>query len=348
VVDVFSPSIWSGWYSDVYKNYEKTITKARDTYKRFFHAEYGGDSHVGRHSENPINGEGKVTTTGGDEPINKLKSSSIANIGDWSESYIVDLFDWYLHVTENLDWFTGSAQWIFRDFTTPLRPENPIPYVNEKGLVDMNNNPKDAYYVFKSYWTSKPKFCYIESHTWLERYSAPNQKREVNVFSNCSEVELYINGVSQGKLLRDIKKFPASGLSWQVNFIEGENRIQAIGIEEGKKITEDNLKILYTTKKNEKPDNLILAQERMSNGNHLITAYAVDKNGNHCLDFNERVYFSVLSGGKLLENLGTPTGSSVIEMANGKAQIVFKHTPFEKGVIELRNQDFKGTYITIE
>ena len=26
VVDVFSPSIWSGWYSDVYKNYEKTIT----------------------------------------------------------------------------------------------------------------------------------------------------------------------------------------------------------------------------------------------------------------------------------------------------------------------------------
>jgi len=74
----------------------------------------------------------------------------------------------------------------------------------------------------------------------------------------------------------------------------------------------------------------------------------VDKNGNQCLDFNGRVYFSALSGGKLLENLGTSTGSSVIEMANGKAQIVFKHTPFEKGVIEVRNQDFKGTYITIK
>lgn len=348
VVDVFSPSIWSGWYSDVYKNYEKTITKARDTYKRLFHAEYGGDSHVGRHSENPIDGEGKVTTTGGDEPINKIRSSSIANIGDWSESYIVDLFDWYLHVTESLDWFTGSAQWIFRDFTTPLRPENPIPYVNEKGLVDMNNNPKDAYYVFKSYWTTNPKFCYIESHTWLERYGAANQKREVNVFSNCSEVELYVNGISQGRLSRDIKKFPASGLSWQVNFIEGENQIEAVGYEGNKINTEDSLKIFFTTKKNEKPDNLILAQERMSSGNHLITANVVDKNGNQCLDFNGRVYFSALSGGKLLEYLGTSTGSSVIEMANGKAQIVFKHTPFEKGVIEVRNQDFKGTYITIK
>lgn len=348
IVDVFSPSIWSGWYSDIYKNYEKTLNKARDTYKRLFHAEYGGDSHVGRHSENPIDGEGKVTTTGGDEPINKIKSSSIANTGDWSESYIVDLFDWYLHVTENLDWFTGSAQWIFRDFTTPLRPENPIPYVNEKGLVDMNNNPKDAYYVFKSYWAAEPKFCYIESHTWMERYGAPNQKLEVNVFSNCSEVELFINGASQGKSMKDIKKFPASGLSWQVNFVEGDNQIQAIGYDGNKKVTEDHLKISFTTKKNDKPDNLILTQNRLVDGNYLITAYAVDKNGRHCIDFNGRIYFTALGSGKLLENLGTPVGSSVIEMANGKAQIIFKHTPFENGIIEVRSQDFKGSYLIIE
>ncbi|NVN97641.1 DUF4982 domain-containing protein, partial [Candidatus Nomurabacteria bacterium] len=337
-----------GWYSDVYKNYEKTLTKARDTYKRLFHAEYGGDSHIGRHSEVPIDVYRKGTTTGGDEPINKIKSSSIANIGDWSESYIVDLFDWYLHLTENLDWFTGSAQWIFRDFTTPLRPENPIPYVNEKGLIDMNNNPKDAYYVFKSYWTTNPKFCYIESHTWLERYGAANAKKEVNVFSNCLEVELIINGVSQGRLTRDSKKFPAAGLSWQVNFVEGENQIQAIGYDGDKKVTEDNLKISYTTKKNDTPENFALSQSRMKDGNYLITAYAVDKNGKHCIDFNGRVYFTVLSGGKFLENLGTSFGSSVIEMANGKAQIIFKHFPFQKGVIEARNQDFKGAYITVE
>ena len=348
IVDVFSPSIWSGWYSDVYTNYEQSLTKAFHTYKRMFHAEYGGDSHVGRHTENPIDGIGRITSKGGDEPLNKIHSSSIANIGDWSESYIVNLFDWYLHVTENLDWLTGSAQWIFRDFTTPLRPENPIPYVNQKGLVDMNNNPKDAYYVFKSYWTSDPKFCYIESHTWLERYGAPGEKREVKVFSNCQEIELFINGKSQGRLKKDIKKFPAGGLDWKVLFKEGENQITAVGYNDGVKTASDSVKLHYTTVENGKPDNLILQQKRLPDGNYLITAFAVDKDGNHCIDFNGRVYFRALSGGKLLENLGTPDGSSVIEMANGKAQIIFKHTPLEEGVVEVRNQDFKGSYITIK
>lgn len=348
VVDVFSPSIWSGWYSDVYKNYEKALLKARDNYKRLFHAEFGGDSHVGRHTDTPINGEGKITQSGGEELVNKIGAGTISNIGDWSESYIVDLFDWYLHVTENLDWFAGSAQWIFRDFTTPLRPENPIPYVNQKGLVDMANNPKDAYYVFKSYWTENPKFCYIESHTWTERSGKKNEKKELNVFSNCKQVELFLNGVSQGRLIRDTKKFPACGLSWQVVFNEGGNNIIAVGYDENNECAKDTLQINYSTKPIGKPDNISLTSDRLSNGKYLITAYAVDAAGNHCTNFNKRVYFAALSGGRLLDNLGIPLGSSVIEMANGKAQILFEHIPLERGVVEVRNQDFKGTYLVIE
>lgn len=348
IVDVFSPSIWSGWYSDVYKNYEKSLTKARDTYKRMFHAEFGGDSHPGRHTETPTDGEGKVTTTGGDEPVNKFRSSSIANIGDWSESYIVDLFDWYLHVTENLDWFTGSAQWIFRDFTTPLRPENPIPYVNQKGLVDMQNNPKDAYYVFKSYWSEKPDFVYIESHTWRERFGKPNELREVNVFSNCPQVELFLNGKSMGRLTKDTKKFPASGLSWKVQFTEDSNFIKAVGYGNGKTIAEDTLTVNYSTKLYDKPDNLVLTQKRNPDGSYLITATAVDKNGLYFPELNTRVYFTALSGGKLRINSGAPSASSVIEMANGKASITFDKIPFKKGIVEVRSQEYKGTYIIVE
>lgn len=348
VVDVYSPSIWSGWYSDVFKNYEKALLKAKDSYKRLLHAEYGGDSHVGRHTDNPINGEGKITQTGGEELVNKVGAGTISNIGDWSESYIVDLFDWYLHTTENLDWFAGSAQWIFRDFTTPLRPENPIPKVNQKGLVDMNNNRKDAYYVFKCYWTENPKFCYIESHTWTERNGKKNEKKELNVFSNCKEVELFVNGVGQGKLLRDTKKFPACGLSWQVQFNEGDNYITAVGYDFKGECAKDTLKIHYSTKPIGKPDNISLSYERLENGKYLITAHAVDVQGNHCINFNKRVYFSALSSGRLVDNLGTPLGSSTIEMANGKAQIIFEHIPLEKGIVEVRNQDFKGSYVIIE
>ncbi len=33
-----------------------------------------------------------------------------------------------------MPWLTGTAQWIFKDFSTPVRPGNPIPYVNRKRI----------------------------------------------------------------------------------------------------------------------------------------------------------------------------------------------------------------------
>jgi beta-galactosidase len=64
ITDVFSPSIWAGWYAGVYKSYGQALADARKKYKRFLHTEYGVDSHVGRHTENPITGEGVVTDDG--------------------------------------------------------------------------------------------------------------------------------------------------------------------------------------------------------------------------------------------------------------------------------------------
>lgn len=108
------------------------------------------------------------------------------------------------------------------------------------------------------------------------------------------------------------------------------------------------MKIFFTTEKNGKPEELILQKERSKNGNYLISALAIDKGKNRCLDFNGRIYFSALNAGRLLNNLGTSVRSSIIEMANGKAQIKYKHIPLHKGIVEVRNQDFKGTYITID
>ncbi|MEM0993999.1 MAG: glycoside hydrolase family 2 TIM barrel-domain containing protein, partial [Bacteroidota bacterium] len=134
LVDVFSPSIWSGWYAGVYTNYKNTILKNQQKYPRFLHMEYGGSSHVGRHTENPITGDGTLNEDDWAEVSNQVGIKNIAKTGDWTENYIVDLFDWYLGVSETLDNFSGNAQWAFKDFGTPLRPENAIPYINQKGL----------------------------------------------------------------------------------------------------------------------------------------------------------------------------------------------------------------------
>jgi beta-galactosidase len=347
IVDVFSPSIWSGWYSGSYKSYQKAIDVYKKEYKHFIHAEYGGDSHVGRHSENPVTGENIIKAEGWEEAIVQTKVANIAQIGDWSENYIVDLFDWHLHISENDPSFVGNIQWAFKDFATPLRPEDDIPYMNQKGLTDRNGNPKDAYYVFKSYWSKEP-FAYIESHTWTERQGPENTPRTISVFSNCEKVTLFHQQKSLGEKKRNLSLYPANGLTWDVNFLKGENILIAVGeTKDGKRVT-DTLKVNYRFNKNDTATALQLSSEKLKNGNYLVTAIAIDHNNLRCLDYEESVYFQCLKGGKTMKNQGTPTGSESIKMANGKASI--EVVPDGSGIpIEMTalNQSFKGEYLKI-
>lgn len=39
---------------------------------------------------------------------------------------------------------------------------------------------------------------HIYGHTWPVRWGAVGEKKEVLVFSNCEEAQLYVNGISQG------------------------------------------------------------------------------------------------------------------------------------------------------
>ena len=349
IVDVFSPSIWSGWYSGSYKSYQKAIDIYKKEYPHFLHTEYGGSSHLGRHTENPVTGEGKIQADGWEEAIVQTGITNIAQIGDWSENYIVDLFDWHLHISENDSTFVGNAQWAFKDFGTPLRPENAIPYVNQKGLVDRANNPKDAFYVFKSYWNKTDPFAYIESHTWTERQGPKEFTRDISVYSNCQEVELFLNTTSLGVKKRDAKAFPAAGLNWNLHFREGANELVAIGRTASGIEVKDEMVVNYSHTKNGKAKGLKLEHIVLENGNYLITAIAHDSKGLRCLDYEGRVYFQCLSGGKTLKSLGTYTGSESVEMANGKASIeVSRYSPDKPLEIMVLNQNFKGTYLTID
>jgi len=347
LVDVFSPSIWSGWYAGVYTNYKNTLLKNQKKYPRFLHMEYGGSSHVGRHTENPITGDGVLKEDDWAEVANQVNVQNIAKTGDWTENYMVDLFDWYLSKTETFDSFAGNAQWAFKDFGTPLRPENAIPYVNQKGLVDREGNPKDAYYVYKSYWSKDP-FTYIESHTWTERSGPQDKARNISVYSNCEEVELIVNGTPLGKKKRVLEEFPAAGLTWDVLFEEGDNRLQAIGYRDGQVIAEDDMELHYDYSLADRADHIHITYDVLPNGHYLIEAVILDKNGNRVLDYERPVYFARDGQGELMINYGTPTKSQVIQMANGRAAIELIPEEEGRAIIEVRNQDFKGSYLIID
>ncbi|MGJ3240124.1 MAG: glycoside hydrolase family 2 protein [Anaerolineae bacterium] len=152
VVDVYSPSIWAGWYRGKYTDYEQNLRDAMVKYPRFLHAEWGGDSHAGRFRQSPHIDEEPQSTVDNAEvdgtATNNQGFTRYSKDGDWSESYILKLMDHHLMVQNKLVNFAGGLQWAFKDFGTPLRPENPIPYVNQKGLLTRDGTPKRNYHLF--------------------------------------------------------------------------------------------------------------------------------------------------------------------------------------------------------
>ncbi|MBU2881049.1 DUF4982 domain-containing protein [Psychrosphaera sp. B3R10] len=346
IVDIFSPSIWAGWYGGAYGQYEKALISSTKKHPNLIHMEYGGSSHVGRHEENPIDDKGlkdaQVSIT---EAMNQAVVKSVAKDSNWNENYMVNLFDWHLSVSESLPGFIGNAQWAFKDFGTPLRPENPIPYVNQKGLVDRSGIPKDAYYVFASYWAKEP-FCYIESKTWTVRYG-PKDGRKVKVYCNTDNAELMLNGTSLGKKTRVFGQFPAHGLVWKVPFEEGENRLSVVGRTTTQEVT-DSLNVSYFIGDVGKPDKIELSYIKLNDTTYKVTATIVDENGRQVTSYEDRGYFSTLDGNaKLIEHQGTPNGSSSIELADGKASIILEKHGSNTAVIEFKTQNFKGQYIQI-
>jgi beta-galactosidase len=62
IPDVYSPSIWAGWYRGAYTEYQKTLEDQKDKIRHFLHIEWGADSHARRHAEDPYQGLKKIPT----------------------------------------------------------------------------------------------------------------------------------------------------------------------------------------------------------------------------------------------------------------------------------------------
>ncbi|RKF35031.1 glycoside hydrolase [Sphingobacterium siyangense] len=350
IVDVYSPSIWAGWYRGVYTDYKTASEEEMKKVKHFLHVEWGGDSHARRHAEDPdralakIKGDGTTDERAGDASLIG-GAARVSKDGDWSESYICNLIDWHLKEQETMPWLTGTAYWPFKDFSTPVRPDNPVPYVNQKGVVERDFNKKESYYVFQSYWTVKP-MLHIYGHTWPIRWGEKEESKMIKVYSNASEVELFVNGESQGLKKRNSQDFPAAGLRWMVKLNEGNNQIKAVA-KNGREILVDEIEQQYQTKKWGKPAKLLVEQIAAEGEVITVQAQIVDDTNTPCLDAKDWIYFGSTGDGQLIVDQGTSTGSKKVQAYNGRALIKLR-LPSGRAVVSGRMEGSKSTLLTIE
>jgi len=349
IVDVYSPSIWAGWYRGIYTEYKQATEDEFKKVKHFLHVEWGGDSHAGRHSENPDKALQQVKTgTGADERAGDASlfggAARVSKDGDWSESYICNLIDWHLKEQETMPWLTGAAQWPFKDFSTPVRPDNPIPYMNQKGVVERDLTKKEAYYVFQSYWTSQP-MVHIYGHSWPVRWGNDGEEKMIKVYSNCDQAELFINGKSAGVKKRNSQDFPAAGLRWNVILKKGSNDVKVIA-KKGKSIVEDAISFQYQTEKWGKPAKLLIEKIKEQNDTVTIQAKLLDDKNVQCLDSANWIRFGLAGDGKLIDNQGTSSGSRYVQLYNGRAVIRVKMNK-GRSVMSAKVEDIATTFINL-
>lgn len=169
ITDVESYNHYFGWYGGTYENNEKWLDE--------FHAKHPeiclGLSEYGA--------EGIITY-----------QPDAPKCRDYSEAYQAEYHEHMAKILMERPYLWATHVWNMFDFGCAARNEGGTAGRNNKGLVTMDRKiKKEAFYLYKAYWSREP-FVYLCGRRYAQR---TGNTATVKVYSNLSQVSLYVNGM---------------------------------------------------------------------------------------------------------------------------------------------------------
>ena len=151
------------------------------------------------------------------------------------------------------------------------------------GIIDLAGFPKDIYYMYQSEWTDKDVLHLFPHWNWK-----PGEQVDMwAYYNNADEVELFVNGKSQGTKRKAEGEFH---VAWRVSFEPGT--VELVAKKEGKVVRKQSIHTAgEPAKLRLTPDRTELAAD----GTDLsfITVEVLDKDGNLCPTADNLVHFEV-------------------------------------------------------
>ncbi len=121
-------------------------------------------------------------------------------------------------------YLAGQFQWTGFDYRGEPTPFGWPNIASQFGILDLCGFPKDNFYFYQAWWSGKPVLHVLPHWNWAGR---EGQVIDVWVYSNCDEVELFLNDASLGR-----HRMPRNGrLEWKVPYVVG--RLVARGFVDG-------------------------------------------------------------------------------------------------------------------
>jgi beta-galactosidase len=176
--------------------------------------------------------------------------------------------------------------------------------VNGQGLYDRTGGTRNVTFQRQSWWSDQPMVYVMRKEqnagegAWVSDWTPSDidtyDDARIQVYSNCDEVELFLNGKSHGVRPRTADN--ASPRSWQLTFEKGT--LKVVGRNNGQIVASQELKTAGP------PARILLTADRDRLANSwddcsYIRATIVDENGTPCPAADNQVTFTVSGAGFL-------------------------------------------------
>lgn len=187
------------------------------------------------------------------------------------------------HLKQN-DFISGQYIWTGFDYLGEPTPHGWPARSSFFGIIDLAGFPKDVYYMYQSEWRPDKKVLHLFPHwNWT-----PGQDIDMwAYYNNADEVELFVNGQSQGVRSKGKDDFH---VMWRVKFEPGT--VRAVSRKDGKVVAEQEI---HTAGE---PAQIRLTPDRSTihaDGRDLsfVTVEILDKDGNLCPNAENDVTFAL-------------------------------------------------------
>ena len=188
-----------------------------------------------------------------------------------------------LKLVRDNDFVSGQYVWTGFDYIGEPTPYGWPARSSYFGIVDLAGFPKDVYYLYKSEWTDEPVLHLFPHWNW-------NPGQEVDLwcyYNNADEVELFVNGVSQGVRA---KTKDCLHTMWRTVYEPGT--IEVVAYKDGKEVSRN---ARHTAGE---PAQIRLVMEQYGEGAAddalaFVSVEILDKDGNLCPSAENQVSFEL-------------------------------------------------------
>jgi beta-galactosidase len=193
------------------------------------------------------------------------------------------------NIVKKNDYLSGIYIWTGWDYLGEPTPF-PWPAVSSYfGIIDLAGFPKDPYYLYQSEWTSTPVLHVFPHWNWKR----DEQVDVVAYYNNADEVELFLNGRSQGAKRKEGDKM---SVFWRLSFEPGV--LKAVSRKSGQTVLTKEVRTA------EAPAKIFLTPDRQTiraDGRDLsfVTVKIVDKNGTLVPAADNLVKFELIGPGSI-------------------------------------------------